>query len=74
MIPNLSSSPTTYDDSRENRTRAHEALEHARVAHRRKRYELRIDDRTTIMVEKKNFNRAYAEAYRSKLSTNSLLK
>lgn len=74
MIPNLSSSPTTYDNTRENRTRAHEALERARVAHRRKRYELRIDDRTTIMVEKKNFNRAYAEAYKEKLTANSLIK
>lgn len=74
MTPELTNSPTTYHDTRENRTRAHEALERARVAHRRKRYELRIDDRTTIMVEKKNFNRAYAEAYKEKLTANSLIK
>lgn len=56
------------DETRIERSRAQEALERAKQLHRKKRYELRIDDRTTILVEKKNYHREYAEAYRERMN------
>lgn len=50
------------------RTHTQEVLERAKYLHRKKRYELRIDERTTILVEKKNYHRAYAEAYRERMN------
>lgn len=62
--------PTYSDTEAEHieKSRAHEVLERAKQLHRKKRYELRIDDHTMILVEKRNFNRAYAEAYRAKMN------
>lgn len=63
-----------YEDTSAARLRAVETLDRAKHMHRRKRHELRIDERTTILVEKKNFNRAYAEAYIAKQTTNTLAR
>lgn len=49
-------------------TKAQETLAIAKEIHKAKCYELYIDERTRIMVTKKNFNRAYAEAYKARMN------
>lgn len=61
-LPGVLESPNT------DLTKAREALAIARELHKAKCYELYVDERTRIMVTKKNFNRAYAEAYRARMN------
>lgn len=49
-------------------SKAQETLDRAKQMHKAKRYELYIDERTRIMVTKKNFNRAYALAYKARMN------
>lgn len=54
-------------DSRIHKPSAVAALERAKAANASRKYELRIDERTKIMVTRNNFSRAYAEAYKARL-------
>lgn len=55
-------------DPSTDQSKARDILAQAKELHKAKCYELYIDERTRIMVTKKNFNRAYAEAYKARMN------
>ncbi|MEG2495272.1 MAG: hypothetical protein RSB32_06180 [Mucinivorans sp.] len=65
MITNPNKSSSIDEDQLGQRPKAIAALALAKRVNQERKYELRIDDQTRIMVTKKNFNRAYAEKWKA---------